>query len=251
MKSVGAKLLQLYIIFMRKESFATGDFIHVFNRGNRKMPIIHNDTDKWRFLKILRFLNDQYSLSNIFREIDILVKNGKCRQFERPNAWPQHKPLVKILSFCLMPNHYHLLLKEIIDGGVSRFMHKLSTSFTNYSNIKYNEVGSVFQGSYKAKLIKTERYLQYVDVYIQVFNPFELYAGGSEKATKEFDKAFDFTLEYPFCSLGESFCKRKLNIIDRDILSDGFEELQGYKDLARELIIYHNIRKTLKEYTFD
>jgi len=236
---------------MRKEPFTTGDFIHVFNRGNRKMLIVHNDSDKWRFLKVLRFLNDKYSPPNIFREIEISVNNGKSRQFERPKNWPSSQPLVKILSFCLMPNHYHLLLKEVIDGGISKFMHRLSTSFTNYSNIKYDEVGSLFQGNYRAKLIKEERYLQYVDVYIQVFNFFELYPGGLEKATKEFDKAFDFILESPFCSLGESFGRRKLNIIDRDILAGTFEDLKEYKEFARELIIYHNIRKDINKYTID
>ena len=230
---------------MRKELPVIGDFVHVFNRGNRRMPIIYDEADKWRFLKILRYFNDEYSVDNIFRRVGLEIKSGRCRPFERPKNWPLPKPLVKILSYTLMPNHFHLLLKEIIDGGISRFMGKFADGFTKYINTKYNEVWSLFQGPYKGAIIKTEKILQYTDAYIQVFNPFELYPGGLEKAMIEFDKAFNFVLEYQFCSLGESFNKRKLNIIDRDILGETFKSLQEYKEFACEAIVYHNIRKII------
>jgi len=224
---------------MIREPIAIGDFVHVFNRGNRKMPIIYDEADKWRFLKTLRYFNNEHSIENIFRCLENEVKLKKCSYFEYPKNWPSPKPLVKILTYCLMPNHYHLLLKEINNGGISRFMKKFG-GFTNYINIKYNEVGSLFQGRYKRKLVKTEKMLWHTDAYIQVFNPFELYPGGLEKATKEFDKAFQFVLEYPFCSLGESFGKRNLHIIDRDVLGEVWSNAAEYKEFAQEAIIYHN-----------
>ncbi len=236
---------------MRKETFQIGDFVHVFNRGNRKISIVHDDADKWRFLKILRYFNDEYFLDNMFRCVESEIKSGRCGNFERPQDWPRQKPLVKILSFCLMPNHYHLLLKEIIDNGISKFMHRLGVGFTNYINIKYDEVGSLFQGSYKAKIIKEEKYLQYVDAYIQVFNFFELYSGGLDTAMKEFDKAFDFVLESPFCSLGESFKKRNLHIINRDILGDTFKNIDQYRKFVHKAIIYHNIQKNIGDYIIE
>ena len=224
---------------MRKEVPTIGNFVHVYNRGARKMPIVHDEADKWRFLKILRYLNDEYMPLNIIRCVDQSVKSGRYKSFQRPNNWPSPRPLVKILAYCLMPNHFHLLLKEIKKDGISRFMARLGDSFTKYINTKRNESGRLFQGTYQSKIIKDERYFQYVDAYIQVFNPFELYSGGVEKAVMEFDKAFDFVSEYIFSSLGESFGIRNLNIIDRDTLGDTFKDLEEYKEFVCEASAYH------------
>lgn len=171
---------------MRVEPFTVGDLIHVYNRGNKGMEIFYEEGDKWRFLKILRYLNNDFSISNPLQVIEQLIRSGECERFRWPKLLPPQKPLVKILVYCLMPTHFHLLLKEIIKGGVSKFMKKVGDAFTKYINFKYGESGRIFQGSYKGKLVKEERQLQYLDAYIQVFNPFELYPGGIEKALKEF-----------------------------------------------------------------
>ncbi len=234
---------------MKKQLSSTiitiGDFVHAYNRGNRKALIVRGESDKWRLLKIFRYINDKYSPPNLFRQIGQLVEEGKCRWFEWPKNWLSPSPLVKILSYCIMPNHFHLLLKEIIKGGISKFMARLSDAFTRYSNVKYDEAGRVFQGSFKRKVIETESILQYTDVYMQVFNPFELYPGGIKKAIEEFDKAFEFALNYPFSSLGESFKKRNLHIIERDVLKETFPSLEEYKAFAREALMFRNIREIL------
>lgn len=103
---------------MRLEPDTIGDFVHIFNRGIREMPIVNSESDKWCFLKILRYLNSQYFSKNIFREIEFLMKSTDLKLFEWPKNWPDFKPLVKIVAYCLMPNHFHLLLKEIIKGGI-------------------------------------------------------------------------------------------------------------------------------------
>lgn len=228
-----------------KRDFIIGNFIHVYNRGNRKMPIVRDENDKWRFLKILRFFNDKYSSPHPFREIDFSTKSG-ARRFDWPKMWPSHKPLVKILCYCLKENHFHLLIKEIIAGGVGQFMKKLGDGFTNFSNIKYNEVGRVFQGPYKARVLLGDiKNFQYLDAYIQVFNAFEDYPGGIERALKEFDQAFEFAMNNPFCSLGESFGKRNLGIIDRDILEKMFPNIEIYKEFAYDALLVRNIREIL------
>jgi len=225
---------------MRKEVPTIGNFVHVYNRGARKMPIVHDEADKWRFLKILRYFNDEYMPINIIRCIDQSVKFGECKPFERPKNWPFPRPLVKILAYCLIPNHFHLLLKEIRKDGISRFMARLGDSFTKYINTKQNESGRLFQGPYRGKIIKDERYFQYVDAYIQVFNPFELYPGGVKNAVKDFDKAFDFVLEYVFSSLGESFGRRNLHILNKDTSEGVSGSLKEYKELAQESLAYHS-----------
>ncbi len=236
---------------MRKEEFGVGDYVHVYNRGNRKMLIVYDEKDKQRFLKALRYFNNYFSPSNLFRELNFLIKTGQCRPFEWPKNWPSQKPLVKILAYCLMPNHFHLLLKEIIEGGISIFMKKLGDGLTGYINIKYHESGRLFQGSYKARKIGEDKFFQYLDAYIQVFNPFELYPGGIQAALKEFDKAFEFAMDYSFCSLGESFGERKRGIIDRDILEEIFPDLKTYKEFVYEALKVRNLRETLGELTLE
>ena len=93
-----------------KREFEKGNFIHVYNRGNKKMPIVHDEHDRWRFLKILRFFNDERLVENFMREINLDAKQG--HHFDWPKTWPPHKPLVKILSYCLKKNHFHLILKS-------------------------------------------------------------------------------------------------------------------------------------------
>ena len=236
---------------MRVEPFTVGDFLHIYNRGNRKMPIVSDENDKWRFLKILRYLNDEFSPQNPLRDIETLIQLGECQRFRWPKSWPLRKPLVKILAYCLMPNHFHLLLKEITKGGISKFMKKLGDGFTGYINLKYGQVGRVFQGAYKGRTAKDEKILQYFDAYIQVFNPFELYPGGIEKALEEFDKAFEFALNNPFCSLGETFGKRNLEILDRDVLKETFPDLAAYKEFTYDALLVRNIREVLDKLTME
>ncbi len=225
---------------MGKETSTIGNFVHVYNRGSRKMPIVFDEADKWRFLKTLRYFNDEYSSCNIWRSVEKIINSGKCNQFERPKDWPPSRPLVKILAYCLMTNHFHLLLEEIREDGISKFMSRFSDSFTKYINTKRNESGRLFQGPYKSKIIKDEKYFQYARAYIQIFNPFELYPGGVKKAVDEFDKAFDFVLEYVFSSLGENFGRRNLHILTEDASEEESKDLEGYKELAREALAYHS-----------
>lgn len=161
------------------------------------------------------------------------------------------EPLVAIINYKLKENHFHLILKEIIKGGISLFMKKLGDGFTLFTNFKYGEVGKVFQGSYKGKRIPDEKILQYTDAYIQVFNTFEDYPGGIEKTLKEFNKAFEFALNDPFSSLGESFGKRNLGIIERDILKEIFPKLEIYKKFAYDALLVRNIREILGKLTIE
>jgi putative transposase len=166
-----------------------------------------------------------------------------------PRDWPNHKPIVKILCYSLMPNHYHLLLKEIRNGGISKFLHKLGTGYTNYFNLKYEEVGGVFQGSYKARTIDGDLYLKYLSVYIQILNPFELYRGGRKQALREYNNAIDFAIEYPFCSLADYIGGRKSLILDKDILGQFFRTTRSYKEFVNDSIRakdFDNILGSLK-----
>jgi len=237
---------------MRIEPFTIGNYVHVYNRGNRKSEIVRSEEDQWRFMQALRFFNDSHSSQNALRSV-LRVSNSKMgwskSNFNRqqvpesvfetgwPPNWPEKDPLVKILCYCLMPNHFHLLLKEIREGGISKFMQKLGVGYTNYFNLKYQEVGRLFQGSYKGRTVKDKQsYLEYLTVYIQVINVLELFPGGIEKALENIDKGLRFAEKYQFASYQDFIGLRRSLIIDKDILGEIFLTPKDYQEFVRDVI---------------
>lgn len=236
---------------MRKEPFTVGDFVHVYNCGNRKIPIVLDDKDRWRFLAILRFFNDSRSSLNLLRQLysprNLLRSNLNSADFFRwPEYWPKQEPLVEIVSYALMPNHYHLLLREIIPGGISAFIKKLGNGYTAYFNVRYGESGKVFQGSYQARLITGARYLQYVDTYIQVLNPLELLP--HSMVVDNFNSSFGQILKSPFNSIKENLGLRNFSITERKkflAISNLPTEAIAYKTFVRNVVFDKGLKKFL------
>lgn len=230
---------------MRKEPFTSGSFVHIYNRGNRKQPIIFDTKDEWHFLQMLYYFNNRFSPPNIFQQLKKLFRSDLNQQFVWPESWPSRKPIVKIIAFSLLKNHFHLILKEVQDGGITMFMRKLGDGMTGYFNKRHQETGRLFQGAYKARLIDSDIYLKYLSVYVQIKNIFELYPGGLERATREFDKAFDFAISYPFCSLADYTDSRKSPIIDKDLLGELFSNGKKYREFAHDCILGMNLEEKL------
>lgn len=232
---------------MRKEPFSINNYVHVFNRGNKKMSIVRTNKDREHFLQMLYYFNTEETPINLFQELNRL----KLLRFDLNNlpwldGWPSRNPIVSIISFTLMENHFHLLLKEIKEGGISKFMQKLGTGATMYYNTKYQESGRLFQGAYKARCVDEDLYLKYVSVYIQVKNVLELYPGGLEKAVKQFDKAYNWATNYPYSSLGDFAGVQKRGVVDVDILSELFPNPKEYKEFARDYILNIDLDEKLE-----
>jgi len=185
----------LYYKDMRIEPYSVDSTVHVIKRGARGMDIVGSEADKWYFVKSLFLLNDVYSNRNWHRE------TAGLPLFKRPDRWPERDPLTRILAWTLMPNHFHLLLQEKVEGGTAKFMQRLCGSMSLCFNLKYESKGSIFQGAYKAKRVDEDSYLRHLIFYIEVKNVMELYPGGLIVALNDFDKAWDWALEYPFSSL--------------------------------------------------
>lgn len=125
------------------------------------------------------------------------------------------------------------------------FMKKLGDGMTGYFNLKHKETGRLFQGPYKSKIISEEIYFQYLSVYVQVKNVLELYPGGYERALQEFDKAYEWAIKYPYCSLADYAGERNSPIIDKDILGEFFSNPQKYKEFARQCLEQINLDEKL------
>lgn len=220
---------------MRIEPFTVGNYVHVIKRGARGMNIVNNDDDRWRFLLMLEHFNDKKISSNWFRE---LMDEKKANTLERASIWPLKKPIVEVIAFTLLDNHFHLLLREIKEGGVTAFMTSIGLGMSKCFNEKYGGKGSIFQGAYKSRTIQDDRQLRYVSAYIQVKNSFEIYSGGFTKAAKEFDRAYEWAVHNPYTSLGHYMGTIDSPIIqkEKNILKEIFTPAQ-YKNFSRDFII--------------
>ncbi len=226
---------------MKKIKFEKGKIYHVYNRGVEKRNIFNSDSDKWRFLQGMSLFNDENSsfriLSHIERENKGRINFNLLRKFIDKNK-KNENPLVRILADCLMPNHYHLLLEEIEEGGTSRFMQKLGIGYVKYFNKKYNRVGPLFQGRFKAIAIENDIQLQYILAYINVINPGQLVEPElKEKGVIDIDKVINFAENYSFCTNPDYLGLRDSIIIEKGVFKEFFPTPEKYREFVRDFII--------------
>lgn len=139
--------------------FVNGEIYHLYNRGLGKQNIFFSNRDYSIFLDSLFY----YQITNPKLKFSL----GKNNQSVHPD---KSNKLVEIICYCLMPNHFHLLVRQVKENGVSTFMRRFGNSYTRYINIKYNRPGPLFQGVFKAVLIETNEQLVHVSRYIHL-NP--------------------------------------------------------------------------------
>ncbi len=193
-----------------------------------------DDADRWRFLKLLRYLNDDDVPRNWEREITpALIRDN----FARPHGWRKAKPYVSILSYCLMDNHLHLLVRERMEAGIAMFMQRLCRSMAAHYNAKYDESGALFQGPYKARVVEDDEYLQYLAAYINVKNPFEKYPQGYAAALENFEVAFAWAAAYPFSSTSDFAGKRYSSILDQQQTQELFSEPAAFRKYAKDVVL--------------
>ena len=133
--------------------------MHVLNRGADKRKIFMDDEDRFRFVHDLFEFNDEERVkvySDTYSDLrgrgDLGGRNIDFARSEKR----ERKLLVDIHAFVLMPNHYHLLLSERVENGISRFMQKVNAGYTKYFNCKNERVGVLLQGKYKSVSVDEE-----------------------------------------------------------------------------------------------
>jgi putative transposase len=147
----------------RAFTFAPGEFYHLYNRGADKRNIFLTRGDRDRFLALLYLANQPGA-------VDLKIQGRTLVEILEPR---QGEPLVEVAAYCLMPNHFHLLVREHADGGISKFMQKVTTGYTMYFNKRNDRSGVLFQGKFKATHVDDDRYLRYLISYIHL-NPVKL-----------------------------------------------------------------------------
>ncbi|MDP2909569.1 MAG: transposase [bacterium] len=225
---------------MRKIKFTKGGIYHIFNRGVEKRNIFQDNADRWRFIQGLYLFNDKGNSANLLWKLEN-EKGGlnfRTLKYFMEREHKEWEPLVRIMADCLMPNHYHLILEEIRENGISNFMHKIRTGYTGYFNKKHERVGSLFQGTFKAIPVDKDLYLQYLLIYLNVVNPGELVEPKlKENAIKNIDSIIKFAENYPWSTHQEYLGKRNSIIIDRGVLGNFFSEPMKYQEFTKDILL--------------
>lgn len=141
-------------------AFENEYFYHVFNRGVAKRNIFTNHSDYQRFLDTLyyyQFANPKPSFSQ--------YKRFKVQAFEK------NPKIIDVIAYCLMPNHFHMLIRQKDDGGIQHYMRKVLNSYTKYFNTRYRRIGPLFQGEFKAVFVESDEQLLHLSRYIHL-NPY-------------------------------------------------------------------------------
>jgi len=190
---------------LRKVNFVIGEFYHLYNRGNSRQVIFHDTEDYLRFITLM------YTCNSVNNFRTFLISKTKD---QNPYAFDKGGDIVSVGAYVLMSNHFHILITENVNGGISKFMQKLSTAYAMYYNKKYKRTGGIFEGKFKSKYLDTDKYLKYMFSYIHL-NPVKLIdKDWKENGLKNKDKSIKFLSSYKFSSyldhIGE---KRIQNLI--------------------------------------
>lgn len=211
----------------RTTPFVNGQIYHIFNRGSEKRIIFQSNRDRSRFLKSLQY----YQLADPKPRFSKFSLSGKKEL--------KNKKVVEIFCYCLMPNHFHLLIKQYEEGGISKFMSKFLNSYTKYFNTKYDRIGALMQGQFKAVLVESDEQLIHLSRYIHL-NPLVSYIVKNLK-------------EYPWSSYREyiqnyeGFCDKKevLNFFKTPVAYEQFVLDQTAYGMELELIKHKLIDQDL------
>ena len=186
---------------MRKIQLANGENYHVYNRGVDKRKLFLEKKDLERFFQSMGEFNSTEPIGSIYE-----------------NTFTEKKlrgtPLVNFIAYCVNPNHFHFILRQIADRGIEKFMHRLGTGYTMYFNNKNKRSGSLFQGKFKAVHVDSNEYLLHLTAYVNLNYKVHRLGGSASKSSWN-----------EYMSRKDSFC-------DKDIILNQFNDISEYKVFA-------------------
>lgn len=206
----------------RKVVFANGEYYHIFNRGVEKRPTF---TTKREFERAIDSIN-------FYRFGELPIRYSKYLVLDREKKAEFLKNLdltnlqVEIIAFCIMGNHFHILLKQLKDGGIAKFMAKFTNSYTKYFNTKHQRVGPLFQGVFKAVHIETDEQLLHLSRYIHL-NP-----------VTSFRVKFEDLDSYMWSSYPEYLGLVNRGIVNPTVVLDFFQKRSDYQKFVLDFADY-------------
>lgn len=201
----------------RSIPLTTGQYYHVFNRGINKQPIFLDTRDYRRALQVLKY----YCYEQRLRYSKFMLLSRERREDLWKSAKKENKKTVNIISFCFMPNHFHLLLEQTRDNGISEFVSNFQNSYTKYFNTKRDGIGPLLQGQFKAVRVEDENQLLHLNRYIHL-NPY----------TSFVVKKLDELLIYPWSSFGQYNGDAEDRFCETNVILSQFPDTKNYQQFV-------------------
>lgn len=216
----------------RRIVLANNQIYHIYNRGVDKRDISCNSKDSDRFIRDMLAFNTGQPIR--LRDNRYTLQT---QQKDSLDIFSYDDPLVEIIAYCLNPNHFHLMLRQMSDGGISEFMKRLSGGYTWWFNDKYKRSGSLFQGRFKSEHVNSDSYLLRLSVYVNL----NFRVHGYEKDIS--NRIRSSWSEFVGDSLREMCAK--------DIILDLFGTKKEYKQFAEQSVKESIMKKKIeKEFPF-
>src|SRR3989344_930353 len=218
---------------LRKDPFISGEYYHIYNRGIDRRIIFKLKKDYERFMMLLYIANsrEDFRLDNFLSQ--------KKKKFDEVLTLEKGEPLISIGAGCIMPNHFHLLVRQETDTGITRFMRKIGTGYAMFFNIKYQRNGALFGGPFKSKLIESDdNYMRQLFGYIHI-NPMDIeFPDWKNEIKKPTDGMKKFIESYQYSSYLDYIKKDRIekNIINPENFPDYFHDSK-FKDFIENYFI--------------
>lgn len=214
---------------MRKAVFANGEVYHVYNRGVDKRSIVQDQIDADRFFQSMLEFNVSDPIGSIyensFRKKQLGGSTSKSND--------EDGKLVEIIAYCVNPNHFHIILQQVSDRGIERFMQRLGTGYTMYFNNRYERSGSLFQGKFKSIHVGTNEYLLRLSAYVNL--NFRVHKYGEEVA---------FLIR---SSWNEYLGKTKNQYCKKEVILGQFRDRREYEKFSESALVGILERKQLEK----
>lgn len=227
-----------YILFMplRKQLLVNDEVYHVFNRGVASLPIFKSVRDYSRFLNLIdyyRFPGMALSFST-YLNLNTNLKQefiGKIKQSQTP--------VIEIYAYCLMPNHFHFLVRQLKDEGIKSIFSRVQNAYAKYINIKTKRAGPLFESRFKAKRLESEEHLLHVSRYIHL-NP----------STAFIIKPKNLG-DYIWSSYPEYLGQKKSIFVNQDLVLRLSGSLEKYKEFVFDQADYQRRLAGIKHLVFE
>lgn len=210
----------------RNEPCCTSETYHIFNRSIARQPIFLQNQDYRRFINLLYYYRYQH-VPVRFSEYSRLSISAQAEAYRQLAV---QKKNVQILAFSIMPNHFHLLLTQETDDGISKFISVVQNGYAKYFDISTKRTGSVFQSMYKAIRMESEEQLLHVARYIHL-NP---QTANIVNNTNELEK-------YPWTSYIYYLQKRNDDLINTIPILSQFQNLTSFKKFTEDQSEYQRL----------
>ncbi|MFH1170818.1 MAG: transposase [Candidatus Vogelbacteria bacterium] len=203
---------------MRKTPISPGEYYHILNRGNDKQNIFRDDRDRIRFLFLLLYLQGKESFPNAGRVVTHFVQHRVFNIEPKIVTKITKEKHIELISFALMPNHFHLILGEKIEGGIAHYMQRLLNAYTKFFNIRYKRSGHLLQGPYRAIHLEDNEQLLYTSAYVH--RNCRTLTGWKNREEL-----------YPWSSLQDYIIKNRWgDLLDKKLIQEQFSKPSEYKE---------------------